>query len=95
MYILYGFAYGKGGDKLAGKTAQLILSAGGSPEAYAASGANKFTISEFLRPLQQTIAKCHMHYPTPLCMHSANNVDEAEITRYAARWADTLNARSA
>ncbi len=80
--LAYGFAYGKGGDKLKGKDLQLILSTGGQADAYTKSGANNFTIAEFLRPLEQTAAFCGMNFLKPLVMHDAFGVSPEQVKAF-------------
>ncbi|KEO82293.1 NAD(P)H-dependent oxidoreductase [Tumebacillus flagellatus] len=52
--LTYGFAYGSTGDKLHGKELLVAISTGGPAEAYQAGGYNNYTLSELLRPFQQT-----------------------------------------
>ena len=49
----YGWAYG-GGDALAGKEWVCAISTGGPADSYQAGGYNSYSMSEFLKPLQQT-----------------------------------------
>lgn len=60
--LQFGFAYGPGGDKLAGKKAVLSFTTGGPADAYTAEGANNFTVEQFIAPLIQTIQFCGMEY---------------------------------
>jgi glutathione-regulated potassium-efflux system ancillary protein KefG len=57
-----GFAFGKGGDKLKGKHLLISLTSGGPADAYQAGGRNHFTLSEFMRPFQQTAHLCGLKY---------------------------------
>ncbi len=50
----YGFAYGKTGDKMKGKSLLLSFSTGGPLEAYAHGARNNFEIEELLFPIKQT-----------------------------------------
>ena len=52
--LVYGWAYGPGGDALAGKEWVSAISTGGPADSYQAGGYNGFSMSEFLKPLQQT-----------------------------------------
>lgn len=61
----YGFAYGETGTSLQGKELMPVVTTGGLREMYVAGGAINFTISEFLRPVQQTAIYCGMNYKTP------------------------------
>lgn len=64
-----GFAFGKGGTALTGKSLLPVVTTGGLSEMYVAGGANNFTISELLRPVQQTASFCGMRYRTPFVVH--------------------------
>ena len=50
--LVYGWAYGPGGDALAGKEWVSAISTGGPADSYQAGGYNGFSMSEFLRPSQ-------------------------------------------
>ena len=69
--FLQGFAYPPGvGDKLRGKTWLSSITAGGPWEAYRSGGFNNWTISELLRPFQQTAYLAGMTWLPPFVMHS-------------------------
>jgi glutathione-regulated potassium-efflux system ancillary protein KefG len=85
-----GFAYGNGGNALAGKVFSSVISAGGSRAAYQLGGVNQFTIPELLRPLEQTAKLCQMHYVQPFMIHDANELSEAQIDAYAEHYRDLL-----
>jgi putative NADPH-quinone reductase len=89
--LTYNFAYGTKGDKLAGKEMQLIVSVGGPLESYLPGGYNSFSVTEFLRPLQQTATLCRMVYLPPMWMHDAISADEATITEFGRRWVEELD----
>lgn len=67
--LTYGFAYGTGGTALQGKDLMPVITTGGLQEMYVAGGAVNFTISELLRPIQQTAAFCGMSYKTPFVVY--------------------------
>ena len=67
----YGFAYPpKEGKALHGKRWLSVLTTGGPQWAYASGGYNNFTISELLRPLQQSAYLCGMRWISPRVIHS-------------------------
>jgi glutathione-regulated potassium-efflux system ancillary protein KefG len=80
---LHGFAYGRGGVALKGKRMVVACSTGGDERAYQAAGANRFTIEEFLRPLEQTAALCGMHWLEPFVLHASAAKSQAAIAREA------------
>jgi glutathione-regulated potassium-efflux system ancillary protein KefG len=68
---LHGFAYGRGGTALQGKRMLAACTTGADEAAYHPVGANRFTIEEFLRPLEQTAALCGMQWLDPFVLHAA------------------------
>jgi len=65
-----GFAYPPGvGDRLNGKHWLSVLTTGGPEEAYRSGGFNNYTISELLRPFQQTANLCGMKWLPPFVVH--------------------------
>jgi len=87
-----GWAYGRGGHVLAGKTLACAFSAGGSVDAYGPEGANRFTIAELIRPWEQTATLCEMRWIAPFVIHNSGDLDDAaldaERARYG-RWLET------
>ncbi|MDC0358991.1 NAD(P)H-dependent oxidoreductase [Oligoflexia bacterium] len=90
-----GFAFPPGvGDKLKGKHWVSVITAGGPVEAYRSGGYNNFTISEFLRPFQQTANLCGMVWITPLVVHSVlpegiagyKNICDSELEDHAGAY---------
>lgn len=92
---LHGFAYGRGGDRLAGKRLFVACTTGGQAQAYHARGANRFTMEEFLRPLEQTAALCGMTWETPFVVHGARLKSESQIANEAARYRARLEGLAA
>ena len=86
---LHGFAYGRDGTSLRGKTLHCAVTTGGVAADYGAGGANRFSIAEFLRPLEQTAHLCGMRWAEPFVVHGAAVLDEparaAEAERYRRR----------
>ncbi|CAN5538645.1 NAD(P)H-dependent oxidoreductase [soil metagenome] len=93
---LHGFAYGIDGNALAGKRMFVACTTGGAAKAYHAHGYNRFTLDEYLRPLEQTAYLCGMVWETPFVVHGAavkNDEDlKAEAANYRARIASLITA---
>jgi glutathione-regulated potassium-efflux system ancillary protein KefG len=89
---LHGFAYGKGGVKLQGKRLFVACTTGGPAEAYHQRGYNRFTMEEFLRPLEQTAHLCGMTWETPFVVHGAPLKDEAALESKAERYRQRLTS---
>lgn len=68
--LTYGFAYPpKEGTALHGKKWLSVITAGGPDWAYRSGGFNNFTMSELLRPFQQTAYLCGMGWLPPYVVH--------------------------
>lgn len=95
---LHGFAYGENGEALKGKTLFVACTTGASAKAYHAHGYNRFSMDEFLRPLEQTAHLCGMVWETPFVVHGASVKDDdalkAEAERYKARVASLTPTRT-
>src|ERR1700761_3903689 len=90
-----GWAYGKDGKVLQGKTLACAFSAGGSNEAYGPEGANRFTIDELMRPWEQTAALCGMRWIPPFVIHNAGDLDASMLAQECARYRSWLEAEAA
>ncbi len=72
----YGFAYPpKEGTALHGKHWLSVITTGGSQDAYQSGGYNNYSMSELLKPLQQTANLCGMRYHPPFVVHSVLPAD--------------------
>jgi glutathione-regulated potassium-efflux system ancillary protein KefG len=91
---LHGFAYGQDGVALRGKRLFVACTTGASAKAYHAQGYNRFSMDDFLRPLEQTAHLCGMVWETPFVVHGAAVKDDTvlrgEADRYKARIASLL-----
>jgi glutathione-regulated potassium-efflux system ancillary protein KefG len=92
LVLEHGWAYGSQGHALAGKRLLSIISAGGRAEAYQHAGFNRFTIREFLAPIEQTAHLCGMAYLPPLIFHGAHRMNEADIDQVAGHYRHVLEA---
>jgi glutathione-regulated potassium-efflux system ancillary protein KefG len=80
---LHGFAYGKGGVALRGKRMVVACTTGGDEAAYHPAGAHRFSLEEFLRPLEQTAALCGMDWLKPFVLHASAAKSQTALTREA------------
>ena len=71
LCLEHGFAYGHGGDRLAGKTLMLALTAGGADEAYTPNGYQHYPLRTFLTPLEQTARLCQMQFAAPYVLYGS------------------------
>lgn len=71
LVLEHGFAYGTGGDSLAGKRMMLAITAAGPEDAYTKSGYQHFPLRTFLTPLEQTAGLCQMKFTPPYVLYAS------------------------
>lgn len=71
LVLEHGFAYGAGGEKLAGKHMLLSVTGAGPEEAYAHEGYQHYPIRTFLTPLEQTARLCGMQFSAPYILYGS------------------------
>ena len=87
---LHGFAYGAGGEALKGKRLFVAATAGHAAESYHRRGQDKYSLDEFLRPLEQTAAFCGMVWETPFIVHGSAAKTPAVLAEEARRYRQRL-----
>lgn len=90
LVLEYGWAYGKGGDKLSGKCVMNVLSSAGTFEIYQKEGRNRFTYRELLSPFDQTAFLCEMVYLPPFIVPGANKISGEELEVYADKYKEIV-----
>jgi len=85
LVLEHGFAYGAGGNKLAGKTLMLAITTAGPQDAYAPQGYQRHTLRTFLTPFEQTARLCKMQFAAPYVQYSALKTDAADHAAGFAR----------
>jgi glutathione-regulated potassium-efflux system ancillary protein KefG len=93
LVLEHGFAYGEGGDKLAGKRFMLAISTGGSENSYSSAGYNDHEIDAFLLPFCKMSQICNMEYLAPFILHDIHKRHEPQrIARKAQQYRERLLA---
>ncbi len=90
LVLEYGWAYGKGGEQLAGKWIMNVITSGGAFEAYRKDGRNRFTYRELLAPFDQTAHLCKMEYMPPFVVPGANRISDEVLEEHAMHYAEVL-----
>lgn len=90
--LAWGWAYGRGGDRLRGKVLLQALTTGGAEASYHPAGSNRFTIDQLLAPMIQTAHLCGLAWRAPFVVHSTHRIDDAGIAAAAAAYRRTIEA---
>ena len=81
LVLEFGWAYGEEGNALKGKSVLSAMTTGGGESAYCPDGYNRYTIDEFLRPVEQTAGLCQMDYETPFVVYGSLQLSNAELAQ--------------
>ena len=76
LVLEYGFAYGVGGNALAGKILFNAVTCGGRAEAYTKKGSNHCPLRDLFAPFEQTANLCEMQYISPFALFAAGHAKE-------------------
>ncbi len=90
LVLEYGWAYGTGGTRLAGKHLMTAISTGGAKEAYTTKGLNRFDIGDMLNPFNQTAHLCGMGWLKPFVIHSGRSIDPVTLSGKAEAYRELL-----
>jgi glutathione-regulated potassium-efflux system ancillary protein KefG len=90
LVLEHGWAYGRQGRMLAGKSMLSAISTGGSREGYQAMGPHKRTIRDFLAPCEQTAILCNMRYLPPFVVHGTHRAGGGQIASHGTDYAFLL-----
>jgi glutathione-regulated potassium-efflux system ancillary protein KefG len=78
LVLEFGWAYGPEGNALEGKILFNCITLGGPRSAYRSEGYNRFTIQQFLAPLEQTVNLCKMIWLPPFAMHGTHRISNED-----------------
>ena len=92
LVLEHGFAYGRHGTALVGKSLMSAISAGGREIAYREDGLNHYTIAELLRPVEQTARLCGMTWLPPFVVYGTHLLDDPATAREAEDYRRVLIA---
>ena len=92
LVLEHGWAYGRRGTRLRGKWVMSAITTGGGPSSYGPGSLNRYTVREFLRPIEQTVRLCRMEYLPPFLVHGTHRIDSAGIAAAAADYRRVLEA---
>jgi glutathione-regulated potassium-efflux system ancillary protein KefG len=92
LVLEHGWAYGREGTALRGKTLLNALTAGGRASAYRRDGLNRYSIREFLRPIEQTARLCGMEYLPPFAVPGTHSLATGDIPTHSRDYRRLLEA---
>ena len=92
LVLEYNWAYGPEGKALMGKKMFNALSCGGGKEAYHETGYNRFPVSQFLLPFNQTAHLCRMEYLPPFVIHETYTMTKEQLKNHGEQYANLLTA---
>ncbi len=93
LVLEHGWAYGKGGTHLRGKTTLNAITTGGPEAAYHKDGYNRFTVRELLAPWDQTAHLCGMRFLAPFAVHASLKVtSDADLADARAAYRRMIEA---
>lgn len=83
LVLEHGWAYGSAGDALKGKYFLNVVTCGGTKNVYRSEGFNRFSVRDFLRPLEQTARLCKMTFLPPFITYGSHRLDAEDIRKAA------------
>ena len=83
LVLEHGWAYGSEGRALVGKCALSVITTGGGESAYQEGGLNRFTMRQFLAPIEQTFRLCGVEYLPPFVVHGTLGMAREKIRSHA------------
>jgi glutathione-regulated potassium-efflux system ancillary protein KefF len=89
--LTQGWAYGEGGEALAGKRCQWVATTGGDSAAYGASGMHRLPFDAYTPPVEQTARFCRMSWESPIVVHGATRLSDAELAQHGHAYRQRLS----
>jgi glutathione-regulated potassium-efflux system ancillary protein KefF len=94
--LAHGWAYGKGGTHLRGKTALWVTTTGAPQSAYQPGEMHGHPFEAFVPAISQTAIFCGMRWAgPPIVVHAAHRVEEAALRDAASQYRRRLDALAA
>ncbi|MDH3258850.1 MAG: NAD(P)H-dependent oxidoreductase [Deltaproteobacteria bacterium] len=92
LVLEHGWAYGKNGNALRGKTLLSVISTGGRESLFRKEGFNRHTIKEFLAPVSQMAYVCGIQYLPPFVVHGTHTLTRQEIEDHGKDYGRIITA---
>ena len=91
LVLEHNWAYGSKGNALVGKKLLQVITTGGTSQAYKKNSFNRFTVREFLIPIEQSAVLCGMIYLPPYLLQGTHKLTGNEIETYASEYHQLLS----
>lgn len=92
LVLEHGWAYGRRGTRLRGKWMMSAITTGGGAASYGPGSLNRYTVREFLRPIEQTARLCHLEYLPPFLVQGTHRMTRAQVAGAATEYGRVLEA---
>lgn len=92
LVLQYGFAYGDDATALAEKHFMNVTTVGAGEDTYTSDGSNRYTVKEFLRPIQQTARFTGMNVIPPYVIYGTHRVRQSELLSHADAYRELMIA---
>ncbi|MEA3460886.1 MAG: NAD(P)H-dependent oxidoreductase [Bacteroidota bacterium] len=86
LVLEHGFAFGKEGRALEGKSVMSAISTGGRRDTYGSEEKVKFSVRSLLAPFEQTANLCRMRYLPPFVSHGTYLLNGQQIWKAAGEY---------
>jgi glutathione-regulated potassium-efflux system ancillary protein KefG len=90
LVLEHGWAYGRGGHALEGKSMLSAITTGGGEATYRETGSNCYTVRQLLAPIEQTARLCGMRYLPPFVVHGTHSLRDTDIEGAAVGYRSLL-----
>lgn len=87
-----GWAYGRGGTALHGKSMLSSITTGSPNSAYGPSGAHGHRIDDYLKPARQIATFCGMEWQDPLVLHHARSITDEALNAHSDKLVERLKS---
>lgn len=92
LVLQHGWAYGSAGKALHGKTFLNALTTGDREASYSPARVNRYTVRQFLAPIEMTARLCGMEFLPPFVVHGTQGMTHDELLAHAADYRRLLEA---
>lgn len=92
VVLEHGFAYGETGNALKGKPWLCVVTAGAPEDSYAVDGRHRWSLRNFLTPLEATANLCGMPFLAPYVLFGARDVGTVACQAHVDGYVQLLQA---